>query len=276
MAHYSENNTEQKSLVVRSLSFGFNAFLANGVHIILIVISVVSILALMIIVINSIFGLSPLIKIKTINIQSISLDKIRFMDIGSFLRTLLYPFILLISSSFFYLGLTRIGLHIYDHKPISIDLFANNVFSIFFSCIASLLYWIMVSIGFFLLWTALFVVSPIIFFTFPGQFLLVMLVIASPFFVLIGIFFAVAFNLYLQAIADFGCGPIEALQYSYRLSAGYRWQLLFLYFIYAIITGIMAPLFFITMPLQYLSYAYAYRTLQKEKNMTRPSKFAEQ
>ncbi|MDP3941860.1 MAG: DUF975 family protein [bacterium] len=143
------------------------------------------------------------------------------------------------------LGSIKIALKIFDKKnPEVADLF-NGYPQLFKFIIASIIYAVLVGVGFILL-------------------------------IVPGIIFGIKYHFYSYLIVDKNMGPLEALKKSGEITKGVKWNLFLLGLVLGLINivGALALVIglFITIPLTMLAYAYVYRKLLGSASSKTPAK----
>ncbi len=143
-------------------------------------------------------------------------------------------FIIFLLNRYLTLGFTKACLELHDHDRSDIKTLFSCYPLIINGAIASLLYWLICSIGF-------------------------------MFFMVPGIYFAIRYGFFNQFIVDKKVGALEAFRLSSELTEGVKWNLFSLWFFLLILNWISLSMlglsFFITWPLSSLTYIYIYRKL---------------
>jgi hypothetical protein len=143
---------------------------------------------------------------------------------------------------FLHLGLTRIGLNIVSGKPASYGMLFGGASKLPAALVANLLYILMVVGG------------------------LILLIVP-------GIYLALRFGQFTNAIVDKDLGAIEALKYSSRITQGQKGNLLLLGLLCVLITigGVIAFVVGLgfALPLVYLSFYLSYRWMQYGREAVR-------
>ncbi len=143
--------------------------------------------------------------------------------------------VIMVIDIFLTLGLTRIGLNLVSGKPAEFRMLFGEGGKLVNAVAAYILYGLMVLVG------------------------LILLVVP-------GIYLALRFGQFYIAIVDKNLGPIEALQYSSRITAGNKWNLLGLGIVcfFIVLGGVLALLvgLIVALPVVTMASYVAYRWLQ--------------